>query len=93
MSLVTNSFPASIEAAPSRGQDIQKLSGMPDEVLKQQVIIEPRPRRSTQQGSSYAHQWQIVWPVGERWKNPLMGWTSTADPMSNMRVCLLFIVF
>jgi NADH dehydrogenase (ubiquinone) Fe-S protein 4 len=21
--------------------------------------------------------------VAERWSNPLMGWTSTADPMSN----------
>jgi hypothetical protein len=39
-----------------------------------------------QSGNKYAHQWQITWKQQERWSNPLMGWTSSADPMSSVKV-------
>lgn len=37
---------------------------------------------------AYGHRLNIVYPAThdgrtERWSNPLMGWTSTADPLSN----------
>lgn len=30
--------------------------------------------------------WKLTWSTQERWENPLMGWASTADPMSNLDV-------
>jgi NADH dehydrogenase (ubiquinone) Fe-S protein 4 len=45
-------------------------------------------KKSLQNGEKYAHQWQLTWKNGERWTNPLMGWTSSADPMSQVKVKL-----
>jgi hypothetical protein len=38
--------------------------------------------KTLQSGNKYGYQWQLVWKNRERWSNPLMGWTSSADPMS-----------
>jgi NADH dehydrogenase (ubiquinone) Fe-S protein 4 len=42
--------------------------------------------KTVQSAAANAKQWQITWKNKERWTNPLMGWTSTADPMSNLKV-------
>lgn len=39
-----------------------------------------------QSGSYGTRRWMIEFDTKERWENPLMGWTSTADPLSNMKV-------
>ena len=32
------------------------------------------------------HQWEIKWESQATWSNPLTGWTSGADPLSNLTV-------
>ena len=50
------------------------------------VVIQPRYFKTVQSGTKYAHQWQIRWKTSVKWRNPLMGWTSSADPMGNVQV-------
>jgi len=71
---------------PENISELGALSGMPAEHAKRQVIISQRPNKSNQSGDKNVHHWQITWPNQERWTNPLMGWTSSADPMSTMKL-------
>lgn len=57
-----------------------------------QVIIQPKERKSLQQGESKAHQWTITWPNEGQWLNPLMGWGSGADPMSHVKVFICYVL-
>ena len=51
-----------------------------------QVSIAPRPLKTLQSGNANAHLWEITWDTKEFWSNPLMGWTSSADPLSTLTV-------
>ena len=62
------------------------LDGMPRSQQKRQVLISQVMWATLQSGQRGSNQWQITWKQQERWSNPLMGWTSTADPMSGVRV-------
>lgn len=57
---------------------------MPAEQKKRTVIISQKARSSMTSGLHATHAWHVTWPNEKRWGNPLMGWTSTADPLSNM---------
>lgn len=35
-------------------------------------------------------RWCISFDERERWENPLMGWASTADPLSNLNVSYVY---
>lgn len=66
------------------------ISGVPEKHLKRRVKIYKPPRTATQQGrgSKYA-VWKLEFEKleeGDRWTNPLMGWTSTGDPLSQTAV-------
>lgn len=37
-----------------------------------------------QSGVNNTKKWKMEFDTRERWENPLMGWASTADPLSNM---------
>eukprot|EP01040_Poterioochromonas_malhamensis_P000516 gene516-550_t len=65
-------------------EDLAVLSCMPAEHQNRTVIIAPRVLKTLQSGTAGKEQWQIYWPNSIRWTNPLMGWTSTSDPMSNV---------
>lgn len=71
---------------PKNITEIAALSGMPADQANRTVVIAQRMLKSLQSGQRMSHQWQIYWKNTERWSNPLMGWTSTADPMSNVKV-------
>ena len=62
------------------------FSGMPAEHAARTVIIAPRMHKTVQSAERISHLWQITWDNQERWQNPLMGWTSSADPMSNVKL-------
>ena len=51
-----------------------------------QVIISQRVKKLLQSGESKNHLWYITWPKRDKWTNPLMGWTSGADPMNSVKV-------
>lgn len=39
-----------------------------------------------QSGSHNLRHWCLEFDTRERWENPLMGWSSSADPLSNTSV-------
>ena len=59
---------------------------MPAEHANRTVTIAPRQHKTVQSAEKISHQYMITWDNQERWMNPLMGWTSSADPMSNVRL-------
>jgi len=67
--------------------DITAISGVPEEHIKtRKVLIQVPTKNSMQSGTNNLHRWSISFDTRERWENPLMGWTSTADPLSNLEV-------
>lgn len=64
------------------------LSGIPDKHAIRNVRIYKPTKVATQQGrGSLTQMWRMQFEKlegGDRWTNPLMGWTSTGDPLSNM---------
>lgn len=39
-----------------------------------------------QSGTNNIQYWEMEFDNRERWENPLMGWSSSGDPLSNMKV-------
>ncbi|XP_040195278.1 NADH dehydrogenase [ubiquinone] iron-sulfur protein 4, mitochondrial [Rana temporaria] len=65
--------------------DITTLTGVPEEQIKTRKVRIFVPARNTMQsGVQNTKKWKIDFDTRERWENPLMGWASTADPLSNM---------
>ncbi|KAG5841149.1 NADH dehydrogenase [ubiquinone] iron-sulfur protein 4, mitochondrial [Anguilla rostrata] len=65
--------------------DITSLTGVPEEHIKtRKVRIFVPARTAMQSGVNNTRKWRIDFDTRERWENPLMGWASTADPLSNM---------
>lgn len=72
---------------PKDISELAVLNGMPALQSQRRVEIAPYPIKTLQAGDRFHNVWQIKWPrEQERWSNSLMGWTSTADPMSNMEL-------
>ncbi|KAK3884134.1 hypothetical protein Pcinc_000903 [Petrolisthes cinctipes] len=67
--------------------DITAITGVPEEHIKtRKVFIKVPTKNSMQSGTNNLHRWRITFDERERWENPLMGWASTADPLSNVQV-------
>ncbi|XP_062984148.1 NADH dehydrogenase [ubiquinone] iron-sulfur protein 4, mitochondrial [Elgaria multicarinata webbii] len=65
--------------------DITPLTGVPEEHVKtRKVHIFVPGRNAMQAGVNNTKIWKMEFDTRERWENPLMGWASTADPLSNM---------
>ncbi|XP_066887067.1 NADH dehydrogenase [ubiquinone] iron-sulfur protein 4, mitochondrial isoform X1 [Kogia breviceps] len=65
--------------------DITALTGVPEEHIKtRKVRIFVPARNNMQSGVNNTKKWKMEFDTRERWENPLMGWASTADPLSNM---------
>mmetsp|Transcript_35843 Transcript_35843/g.93420 ORF Transcript_35843/g.93420 Transcript_35843/m.93420 type:complete len:146 (-) Transcript_35843:192-629(-) len=62
------------------------VSGTPADQLKRKYIVY-RPSPSVIQSAPGNNDWVVkVAEKGEKWTNPLMGWTSTADPLSHHKI-------
>lgn len=59
-----------------------EVSGIPKEQLQRKVVVYSPARHASQQGMGRMGQWKIRFDSTQKWENPLMGWTSTADPMA-----------
>ncbi|XP_055605966.1 NADH dehydrogenase [ubiquinone] iron-sulfur protein 4, mitochondrial [Uranotaenia lowii] len=67
--------------------DLSPISGIPEEHVKERrVRIFMPAKNAMQSGTDNIQHWTIEFDNRERWENPLMGWCSTGDPLSNMRV-------
>ncbi|KAG7278276.1 hypothetical protein CRUP_036353 [Coryphaenoides rupestris] len=65
--------------------DIAPLTGVPEEHIKTRTVrIFVATKTAMQSGVAGTKKWKIDFDTRERWENPLMGWASTADPLSNM---------
>merc|ERR1719362_2329701 len=65
--------------------DVTITAGMPDAERKErQVRIFKPAKNPMQSGTAGIKRWKIEFDNQQRWENNLMGWTSTADPLSNM---------
>ncbi|KAI3700129.1 hypothetical protein L2E82_44747 [Cichorium intybus] len=49
-----------------------------------EVLIYSPARTASQQGSGKVGKWKINFLSTQKWKNTLMGWTSTGDPYANV---------
>jgi NADH dehydrogenase (ubiquinone) Fe-S protein 4 len=66
-------------------------AGVPLETFRRRVRVFSPARTAGQQGlggTALAYGgspgWKIEFDVRSKWTNPLMGWTSTADPLENV---------
>lgn len=67
--------------------DISPITGVPEEHVKtRRVRIYQPPKNAMQSGTNNIHHWEMEFDTRQRWENPLMGWTSTGDPLSNMKI-------
>ncbi|XP_057308827.1 NADH dehydrogenase [ubiquinone] iron-sulfur protein 4, mitochondrial-like [Hydractinia symbiolongicarpus] len=63
------------------------LSGIPLEQSQDRKVTIFLPSRNTMQsGTHNMRKWTISFDTKQRWENPLMGWASTGDPLSNTQV-------
>ncbi|KAI4491461.1 hypothetical protein M0804_002853 [Polistes exclamans] len=68
-------------------EDVGIVSGVPEEHIKTRMVrIYQPPKNSMQSGTNNINYWQIDFETRERWENPLIGWTSSGDPQSNLKV-------
>ncbi|XP_054400162.1 NADH dehydrogenase [ubiquinone] iron-sulfur protein 4, mitochondrial-like [Pongo abelii] len=64
---------------------ITTLTGVPEEHIKtRKVRVFVPARNNMQSGVNNTKKWKMEFDTRERWENPLMGWASTADPLSSM---------
>ncbi|XP_060521606.1 NADH dehydrogenase [ubiquinone] iron-sulfur protein 4, mitochondrial [Cylas formicarius] len=67
--------------------DCSLITGVPEEHIKERrVRIYEPPKNCMQSGTNNLGHWEMDFDARERWENPLMGWSSTGDPLSNMKV-------
>jgi len=78
-------------------KEVGYTAGVPAETYKRQARIYVPARSPSQSGfaktlhaSAQAPQWKIVFDTTAKWENPLIGWTSTADPLENVGRASLF---
>ncbi|GMS83574.1 hypothetical protein PENTCL1PPCAC_5749, partial [Pristionchus entomophagus] len=67
------------------------ISGVPEEHQYDRTarIFKPT-REATQQGWNNTKGWRIELDNRGRWENPLIGWASSGDPLSNLSMHLKF---
>lgn len=63
------------------------VNGYTQEILAtRKVRIYAPAKAPTQSGVENTGFWKIEFVHGDRWSNPLMGWTGTSDPLTNMKL-------
>lgn len=84
------------EHIPVPEKEIGMCAGVPLETFKRKAWVFTSARTAGQQGmantiyNSKGRPWRISFDTESKWINPLMGWTSTADPMENVSRASLF---
>ncbi|XP_028158193.1 NADH dehydrogenase [ubiquinone] iron-sulfur protein 4, mitochondrial-like [Ostrinia nubilalis] len=67
--------------------DLTPISGFPEEFLRtRRVRIYQPPKNAMQSGTNNIRHWELEFDTQQRWENALMGWTSTGDPLSNLKM-------
>lgn len=67
--------------------DVSCLTGVPEEHVKPRMVRIFTPAANAMQSGTFnTRRWRMEFDEKERWENPLMGWCSTGDPLSNTEV-------
>merc|ERR1712156_1069877 len=67
--------------------DLTQISGVPEQHIKERNVRIFRPAKNAMQSGTHGiKRWKIEFEARQRWENNLMGWASSADPLSNMLV-------
>ncbi|KAL1498913.1 hypothetical protein AB1Y20_013435 [Prymnesium parvum] len=68
------------------------FTGTPASLLGKRIVKIFQPPHGVQNGNQNTTVWRMQWEdeYTKRWTNPLMGWTSTSDPLSNTHMTLEF---
>ncbi|GAA43169.1 NADH dehydrogenase Fe-S protein subunit 4 ndufs4 [Clonorchis sinensis] len=67
--------------------DLTRVNGVPEEHQSTRRVRIYIPAQSvTQSGNHDSRLWRLDFDNRERWENPLMGWASSGDPLSNVSV-------
>jgi len=89
--------PDSKVTTPSEGpkqnsETLQAFTGTPAAMLDSRVVKIFRPPPGVQNATQNTLVWKMQWEDDQtkRWANPLMGWTSVSDPLSNTHMTLEF---
>jgi hypothetical protein len=74
-----------------RKEVLSVVIGTPRDQLERRVKIFHPPRSATQAGSHSGDLWVLTFPREDKekfthWVNPLMGWTSTRDPVTQVQL-------
>jgi hypothetical protein len=69
------------------------FTGTPSSQLTSRSVKIFQPSQGVQNGTQNTLIWKMQWDDGQtkRWTNPLMGWSSTSDPMSNTHMTMEFL--
>ncbi|OTF70187.1 NADH dehydrogenase[ubiquinone] iron-sulfur protein 3, mitochondrial-like protein [Euroglyphus maynei] len=66
---------------------LSNISGIPAEhVQNRRVRIYKPAKNAMQSGTFDTQKWKLDFENRARWENPLIGWTSTGDPNSNLNL-------
>ena len=63
---------------------LKELNGLPPNHVARYAVIFKPACCTTQSGTDATHKWRIEFETQQRWENPVMGWASSGDPLSNM---------
>ena len=61
-------------------------AGVPPEISRRSVRIYRPAKTAMQSGTNETEQWKIDFDSKDRWENPLMGWSSSGDPVQAVRI-------
>lgn len=77
--------PDAVPAVAESQESVSELSGHPAEQTEsRQAKIYIAAKNAMQSGTFQQRRWRIEFDNRERWENPLMGWGSTADPLTSL---------
>ena len=67
--------------------DVRSVSGVPEEHMSgRRARIFQSSKNAMQSGTADTHTWALELETRQRWENPTMGWCSSGDPLSNLRL-------
>ncbi|CAJ0593402.1 unnamed protein product [Cylicocyclus nassatus] len=76
---------------PVVNDEAADIGGRPPEHTEERtVLIYRAARESTQAAWNNTKAWHIEVDNRQRWENPLIGWASSGDPLSNIAMSLKF---
>lgn len=83
----------STEEAPAVDKEtMSAFTGAPAEMMETRVVKIYQQAQTVQNATQNMIPWRLQWEDDQtkRWANPLMGWTSTSDPLSNTHMTVEF---